>query len=157
MSEKNMNWIDEIQESDLDLGGLTMPKFDWERIRKNRARRRAEQAEYKEKYGDDWFEKWWNDKNPEPDYDTDMKFINNAIYYGDIPRVTGLGDNVKEHRKMIDNRLHEIYGEQYAELVFHAPGDPRAVELLLQDALKTGKWKELPDCLQEEYHKRIQN
>lgn len=38
----------------------------------------------------------------------------------------------------------------------HVPGDPYSVELLLQDAIKTRKWKELPDCLQEECHKRIQ-
>ena len=32
--------------------------------------------------------------------------------------------------------------------------DPQAGELLLRDALRTGKWKELPDELQDEYHHR---
>lgn len=157
MNEKNANWMDEIQESDLDLGGLTMPEFDWEQIEKNQIRRDAEQAEYKEKYGDNWFKKWWDDKNPEPDYDDLMKSINECIYYGVIMTITGTDNQVDADQRRVFERMHDVYGDQYDELEMHAYGDPRAVELLLQDAIKTGKWKELPDCLQDEYHKRIQN
>lgn len=155
MSEKNDNWMNEIQKSDLDLGGLTMPEFDFDRVKQIRLQREAEQAEYKKKYGDTWHDKWWADKNPKPDYDQFLKSINTSIYEGRFMRLMGVGEEVAKRQKQVWDRMHEIYGNQYNKLEVHAPGDPRVIELLLQDALKTGKWNELPDCLQTEYHKQI--
>lgn len=52
-------------------------------------------------------------------------------------------------------REKEIYGDQHDELMNHEPDDPRVNELLIQDALRTGYWRELPKSLQAEYHKRL--
>ena len=53
--------------------------------------------------------------------------------------------------------MQELYGDDYDELRSYKNADPRVVELLLDDAVRTGKWKELPDELQPEYHKRVGN
>lgn len=86
-----------------------------------------------------------------------MKSVNECIYYGTELIIRGIGDSIKRDRKIARDRMLEIYGDQYDELLVHEYGDPRAVELLLNDAIKTGRWKELPDCLQDKYHKRTEN
>ena len=54
-------------------------------------------------------------------------------------------------RRLYIKRTHELYGDKYDELIHHERGDSRVAKLLLDDALRTGKWKELPDELQKEY------
>lgn len=61
----------------------------------------------------------------------------------------------EEFNKKQEDRQRELYGDRYDELVQHKYGDSRVVELLLQDAIRTGKWKELPDELWDEYKKRV--
>lgn len=146
-----------INKKDISLDNLTFPDFNKEEIEKIRKEQEQEQAEYQKKYGDDWFKLWWDDKNPTPDYDRLLKSVNECIYYGTELIIRGIGDSIKRDRKMARDRMLEIYGDQYDELLVHEYGDPRAVELLLNDAIKTGRWKELPDCLQDKYHKRTEN
>ena len=58
-------------------------------------------------------------------------------------------------RERFLERMHELYGDEFDELRHHMDADSRVIELLIQDAIRTGKWKELPDELQDEYHKRV--
>lgn len=157
MVKKNFDWLDDIQKTDLDLGGLNISKFDSVQMKKTQSKREINQAEYKEKYGDNWFEKWWADHNPKPDYDPLIKSINECIYSGVVMTIRGTDNGVHNDQIRVFERMHEIYGDQYAELEVHAYGDSDVKERLLQDAIRTGKWKELPDCLQDEYHTRTQN
>lgn len=139
----------------LDLSGLTEPEFDPEEIRRTNEAIEKEQAEYQKKYGDDWFQKWWSDKCPEPDYDTDMETVNAAVYFGYFEG--GYNKRSLRLQPKYERRMHELYGADYDRLEHHAKGDPEVVELLLQDMLKTGKWKEFPECLYPEYCKRAKN
>lgn len=142
-----------IKDENIDLSGLEdlcTVEVDMDEIRREGEQ---EKASYKAKYGDDWYKHWV--ASICIDYDADMKCANEGIYFGEVPFVMGTGDHVKLSRKRISDRMHALYGDRYEELRHHEPGASWAVELLLNDALKTGKWKELPDCLQDEYHKRI--
>ncbi len=135
----------------LDLSGLTEHVvIDHEKLKKHREERERVIAEYKRKYGEEeGFRRWSRDTSNMPDgtYDFEMKIINtDIIWYG--------GPILDFHRKAYQ-RMHELYGDQYDALIQHREKDPRVTELLIVDAIKTGKWKELPDELQVEYHKRV--
>lgn len=90
------------------------------------------------------------------DYDCDAKLINELIYSGNMPNVrfTDPAYTVA-FKKRYHARIRELFGEDYYSYVLHDYGDKYVCNLLIQDAIKTGKWKELPDVLQEEYHKRV--
>lgn len=112
--------------------------------------------EYREKYGDDWILRWLDDNSTPDDVDGDMKFINTAIYHGETATIScSTMKQFEEFNKKQEDRQRELYGDRYDELVQHKYGDSRVVELLLQDAIRTGKWKELPDELWDEYKKRV--
>lgn len=140
---------DERFTGDLDLGGLTRHLADAETIRKIVKETDMEVAEYKAKYGKDWFVHYFKDTSGMVDYDEDMKDINFIIWY-DAPILTP-----GKFRLDVDRRMHELYGDQYDTLRHHKPKDSRVGELLIADAIKTGKWEELPDELQPEYHARV--
>lgn len=134
---------------DLSLSGLSMPELDTTGLKARFEANMAEQERYRKLYGDGWWEKFCNDKgwNTKLGYDMRAKVINIAIY---------------EHRMCYNAstiqqfyREQELFGERYDELKDRGPCDSRVVELLIADAIKTGKWKELPDELQSEYHKRV--
>lgn len=145
-----------INDKDLDLEGLSsFLTYEEGEFEKRRIIREKEQEQFKKKYGKDWFSHWWKYRNPTPDYDLDMKEINIAIYRGHIPSRSGTREFIRMYQKKVENRMFEIYGDEMYDLVYHKPNDPNINERLIRDAMKTGKWKELPDCLQDEYHKRI--
>lgn len=145
-----------IKKENLSLSGLIDigSGFTREDILTTEQEVRKEQDEYERKYGDDWWSIWLKDKGFVQDYDTCMKEANEAIYYGNVPQLipSVKTHGISEYSRKIRARLDEIYRE--GEPKWHAPGEKWVVERLLDDALKTGKWKELPDCLQEEYHRR---
>lgn len=119
---------------------------------------KEQRAFYQRKYGDNWRQRWLEDCGVPVDYDGDMKFINTSIYYGICAsRSSTNSDTIRLFDEKQTARWHELYGDCYDELLRHKAGDPRVVELLLQDALRTGKWKELPDELQDEYRRRAGN
>lgn len=145
------------KQSDLSLSGLTMPDFDSEEMRMRAKEFKEGEKRYKKMYGDEWQTKYMHDLGilRDIDYDEDMKLINLGIYCGEPFSVSGYGEHAKEFREKQELRMREIYGDDYATLRGHKFGDLTVVEMLLNDAIKTGKWKELPDELQDEYHKRI--
>lgn len=114
---------------------------------------------YKDKYGDNWFMEYCYGEGilerEKPDYNRDMKHVNTAIYYGYWVGGSGNGPRVMLLPKMQEDRMHELFGDKHEELQNHPMRDSRIAELLIADAIKTGKWKEFPDELQDEYHKRI--
>lgn len=141
----------------LSLSGLTEFDLDFDRLDQIDAEREQKQQMYKDKYGDDWYIRYLHEEGiiTGGDYDTYAKSVNTAIYYGCWASVSGNSKYVMLVPKMQEDRMHELYGDKYEELKNHPAADPRIIELLIADAIKTGKWKELPDELQEEYHKRV--
>lgn len=120
---------------------------------KRQMMREAKKAEFQAKYGDDWLEHYHEYMNPSLDYDMESKLMNHDIYAGHMSHVTGTGSFdwiLKSH-----SRMHDVYGDAFERLQRHEPGNLEAVEPLLSWAIRTGRWRELPDCLQDEYHRRV--
>lgn len=114
-------------------------------------------SEYMQKYGDTWEKEYarFLGVSTNDTFDEQMKRINEAIYYGIPVSASGYGSWLDELYCKQEERMKEFYGENYHVLQYHDPGNSDIVERLLEDAVKTSKWKELPDCLQDEYHKRV--
>ena len=149
------NAIVDVNAGSLDLNQLTEFQFAPGTIAAAHAKTEREKAEFKAKYGADWKKKWmWHVCHPH-DYDANLKFFNTVIYHNGVLNVCGTGDVVRRDMAAFEKRCREVYGDEYDALKWHEYADSRVVELLLQDALRTGKWKELPDELQEEYHRRV--
>lgn len=133
----------------MGLNGKTVAEFSKER----QVVRDAKEAEYKEKYGDDWwphYVKWlcgW------PDYDQTTKLLNEQLYRGSL--YSPLGSGAVEAREQMRQHMMDVYGDAWHRLSIHNYADPEVVELLLKWAERTGKWEELPDCLQDEYHRHV--
>lgn len=115
----------------------------------------AKEAECKEKYGDDWqrhYVKWlcgW------PDYNQATKRLNEQLYRGSLYSPMGSGAVTLRNRML--RHMKDVYGSAWERLYTHYYADPEAIELLLKWAERTGKWQELPDCLQDEYRRRVGN
>lgn len=133
-----------------NLGSYGMDDIGAERRAKMKACREEREA-YKRRYGSQWLKKYMDDKGLACDYDSCLKIVNEAIYYGGRPHITGTFEALVSCYDLYEKRAHEFYGDRYDELVYHDPGDRHIAKLLLDDAVKTGKWKELPDELQSEY------
>lgn len=153
MTKREQEFVDSLSLKDLDLPDSDVKPY---RLREEFEKCSEEQEQFRKFYGKDWFRKWCEYVHLNPDYDVHLKLVNSAIYYGsEIRMCTADLSAIMEIRNLLESRRHELYGSDYERLRHHEKGDPEVVELLLADAIKTGKWKELPDCLQEEYHKRI--
>ena len=79
-----------------------------------------------------------------------MHTVNSAILYGTSLVGTRFFD-------MQETRMRELYGSQYDELRQHLARDERVVELLLADAVKIGKWRELPEELLSDHRKETES
>lgn len=136
---------------DLELSGLSAPEVDFSDVKEYLGQMDELFEECVGKYGVDegssiFVKELFGDRLA--DYDCDLKTVNCAIYDGCMPLVTASGNRVKHLAKLYEQRMRELYGDDYDDLVNHARGDKRVVRLLLDDAVRTGKWKELPDELQ---------
>lgn len=119
---------------------------------------------YEEKYGPDGLLKYLEDEGIMVDfdgtYDYEMKQINSCIFHGAGPlHFDFTGD---EGRKYVCNwmikwnaRLMELFGDNSSRVIYHKANDEKVNQLLLDNAVKTGKWKELPDALQKQYHRLV--
>lgn len=138
----------------MSLENLAMPDFSSERFAEHRARMDAEKREYQAKYGDQWQEHLRADREKAQQIIVE-KSINSRIYATGTPRYMRTDRVLPGEEEIFDARLHELYGDQYDELTTKRERcDPRVAELLLQEALRTGRWEVLPDILQSEYHER---
>lgn len=123
-------------------------------FQERQAVRDVRRAEFREKYGDTWSDHYdrWIDVAPPADYDTDLKEINEAILLGMPVSISGNMAGSFYRRQYL--QMREVYREAYDRFYRHAPNDSEVVELLLKWAERTSRWRELPDCLQDEYHWR---
>ena len=82
-----------------------------------------------------------------------MQSINSHIYAG-MSIVEGyVGCDPYAIKDLVTKQeMRELYGDNYNRLKDHKPYDLEVADLLINDALKTGKWKELPQCLYDRYH-----
>lgn len=138
----------------LSLENLDIPEFDKAHIQETKRMMYEKQERYRKKYGKDWRQHYYHDL-VDPGYDVDLKFANECIYAGRVPGTTIQPGQRSFTMERFWEQAKRIYGSTEWAVLLHAEGDPAIAELLLQDAVSTGKWKELPDCLQDEYYKRI--
>lgn len=93
----------------------------------------------------------------DPGYDTELKIINECIYNGSL--YTALGTGWLGTRRVQLERIKFLFGLSDDEACVawfetHNRGAADTADKLLEDAIRTGKWKELPDELQSAYHER---
>lgn len=139
----------------LNLDGLTIEDIDFNKhLPKIRARREKIKKECKEKYGDDWWEHYLAATNPKHGIDSTEEWVNKAIYEGCTPLLSGTPILVEQTYSRYYQKLKELFGPLYKFHIRHKRNHPYVNKLLIKDALKTGKWRELPYELQDEYHKQ---
>lgn len=73
----------------LDLNRLTMDDIDFSGAREAIEQGMKQQEEYKKKYGDDWWERYLADTNPSHGIDGCEETVNQHIYNGCEPFITG--------------------------------------------------------------------
>lgn len=151
----------ELDPARLDLNQLTLPEIDLSPYEKSYEERLADTEAalnpYMEKYStfSEAAEHYLNDASG-ADVDVDLLEANIGIFKGNRERgMLAAPGIVKKFMERLEKREHEVYGDRFEELKYHRTNDPIVNHLLIEDAVKTGKWKELPYCLQGEYHKRV--
>lgn len=90
-----------------------------------------------------------------PRYNVSMKTVNTCIYDGSV--VSGMGTGIPRLRRLQFERMKSLFGLTddalcYEWLRSHGRHSDAAHDALLADAFQTGKFEELPDGLQNEYH-----
>ena len=142
-----------MNKNPLDLNGLTMDEIDFSGAREGFEKKRQMKKEYQEKYGDDWWERYIADTDPNHDIDLDERSINRAIFEGHRLCLSGHPVAVFERENKYWEKMKRLFGPFYKRYVSHEHNNSKVNKALLKDALKSGKWKELPKELQEEYHR----
>ena len=99
-------------------------------------------------------------RDAEPDYDFYVHEAHGFMYRGLPAHMALTGIDVGRIQKVQDDEMMRLLGlpdRKACRLYFmeHGPADPEIVSALLEDALSSGRWQELPDALQAEYHKRV--
>lgn len=139
----------------LNLDGLTMEDIDFDKyLPEITAKHERIEKECKEKYGDDWFEYYYKLTNPNHDIDSTERLINKCIYEGHIPVMSGNPEVLHQIHTRFYDKLKRMFGLFYKLHIYHKPNQPYINRLLIKDALRTRKWKELPHELQDEYHRQ---
>lgn len=110
--------------------------------------------QYKNKYGKRWDKYYEQDMGFTIDFDLEMKAINTAIHEKKVPNVMGSYQALIALNQKCQKRISELFGDRYNIYVLCADDDLDTDAVLIKDAVKTGKWKELPDDLQKEYWER---
>lgn len=142
-----------MSKNPLDLNGLTMDDIDFSVLPEITQRLNRIERDCKEKYGNDWWEHYIIATNPRHDIDSVEETVNEAIYNGHRLCISGTPMAVVKLETRYWEKMRHLFGPFYKKYVRHKPNDPKVNKALLKDALKSGKWKELPKELQEEYHK----
>ena len=138
----------------MSLSQLDMPVVFDSGMKAHLKRVNQEMKEYEEKYGEGWHVQYEKDHGRYVDYDVDMKLVNTAIWHGTHPCMyrTGHPESIIRLREKYEARIRELFDGKYE---FHEPNIPEINEVLLADAMRTGKSQELPDVLQSVYHYRV--
>lgn len=135
----------------LKLSGLSMPNIDFS---DNSFLNHLEQVEKecKEKYGNDWKEHFLSATNPNHGLDVYEKIIYKTIYNGTVFS----SDNWTLNNRFL-KKVEKLFGKDWKKQILGKKNDPYIIDKLIEDAIETGKWKELPKELHEEYHRRVGN
>lgn len=148
-----------MNKNPLDLNGLTMDDIDFSGAKEETEKLEQIFKEYQDKYGDKWWDHYIMDTDPDfkchrdPKSDWYEETINEAIYNGHMLCVSGDPQIVHELHKKYQEKMKRLFGPFYKRYIHHNPNDSKVNKALLKDALKSGKWKDLPKELYEEYHK----
>ena len=139
----------------LSLTGLTLPTFDSDRMKKIEKELDEREKAYREKYGDNYMLQLLKDDGLIPDYDINKKSIDSAIYNRTWLRVSGHSEWARTHMDKQIERMRELFGKDCDIYTVLSETTIDIGDLLLKEALQTGKWKELPDELQPKYHELV--
>ena len=142
-----------MSENLMSLNRLTMDDIDFSDARETLEKMKQTEKEYQIKYGDEWWEHYLADTNPSYGMDLDEESINKAIYNGYRLCISGHPVTVAKLEMKYQQKMKRLFGPFYKRYIRHEPDDPKVNKVLLKDALRSGKWKELPKKLQAEYHK----
>lgn len=144
-----------MAEHPLRLKNLTRFDFSREKMAAFNAAWAAREQAYKDKYGDKWQEQMDADYERNQDIER-RRWFNTRIYNIGQLRIFPTDRFTPADEADFERRLHEVYGDQYDTLISdRVRRDPRVAELLIQEAIRTGKWDVLPDELQPAYHERV--
>lgn len=135
----------------LDLNQLTIEDVDFSSVKEGMAEAKQKEKEYETTYSDDWIAHYMADSDCYCHVDSDEQIINRAIFEGHRPVVVGQHAGIIERKYW--EKMHRIFGPFYKHYVNHEQNNPKANKALIKDATKSGKWKELPESLQEQYHR----
>lgn len=142
-----------MNKNPLNLNKLTVDDIDFSKLPEITERLDRIERECREKYGDDWWEPFVAATNPSHDIDLDEASVNRAIFGGYRLFITSNPSAMMRREKLYWDKLKRLFGPFYKRYVKHKINDPRVNKALIKDALKSGKWKELPKELQDEYHR----
>lgn len=134
------------------MNNLTMDDIDFSRLPEISAEFDRMEQECKEKYGDKWRDYYEQITDPDYGVDLDERMVNRAIYEGHRLCLMGHPARIMELENKYQEKMKRLFGLWHKQYVNHVPNDPKVNKALIKDALKSGKWKELPKSLQEEYH-----
>lgn len=140
-----------------DLNQLMMEDIDFSGAREGLERLRQMKKQYQEKYGDDWWEHYVKDTGCYSDMDSYEKTVNDAIFEGHFLCISGDPYTVGQIYIRYHEKMTRLFGPFYRKYVRHEPNDPKINQALLKDAIKSGKWRELPNELHDAYHKMAVN
>lgn len=140
-----------------DLNQLTMEDIDFSGAKDIMENIRQRKKEYQEKYGEDWWKHYVEDNECYSSLDPYEQIVNDAIFNGHLVCVSGGPYTVGQIHIRYQEKMKRLFGPFYRKYVRHEPNDPKINRALLKDAIKSGKWRELPKELHDTYHKMAGN
>lgn len=135
----------------LDLNHLTIEDIDFSGVKEGIAEIKQKEKEYEAVYGDDWMSHYIADSDYYCHVDSDEQIIDRAVFEGHKPIVIGQHAGIIERKYW--EKMRRIFGPFYKHYVNHEQNNSKANKALIKDAIKSGKWKELPEPLHEQYHR----
>lgn len=130
----------------MDLSHLTVEDVDFSSVKDGMAEIEKKEKEYEAIYGDDWLAHYIADSDCYCHVDSDEQIIDRAIFEGHRPVVVGQHAGTIEQKYW--EKMRRIFGPFYKRHVNHEQNNLRVNKALIRDAMKSGKWKELPELLQ---------
>lgn len=127
-----------------------------EMIRKAMAKVETAKQAYRDKYGAEEGERRYRADRADASRKAIRRMVNERIYLFGANSEFLNRFSCDASRKRYEDRFRALCGDQYDEIAaYRTEEDPRVAELMIQEALQTGVWDELPDVLQVEYWKRV--
>ena len=136
-----------LRDLDLPIGRM----FNIERLLEQSPWLENVKNEYEKEYGEDWYAAYTRDRTWNEGRDDVLTEMNQRIRWG---MACGVHLTMPVCQEEFPARERAVYGGRYEELHEHLFPCEEVDELLIQDALRTGKWRELPGDLQVRYHER---